>query len=438
MKTGQHVLVNVSVSYPGQAHHSDIHHDFVTKSSHLQVNRRFEPGILRIAEAIGIFISSEILERLSSCLGRESEQTLRVLHEILSRKMYQTEPTELQDPKILEAFTVCQAFAMGYFYEVFLKFVDSSMLQMKTVSGKWGYQSATFMSAICHIIRMWHGPDVPHGGKQKETITVSRKEVLSILTCLCADHDGLLQDKILQDANWGPYVGDDCIGYVGKRILLINSLLKSPTSISGIGGFTILDVDAGGIPRDAEGCVVPSIPTGLRTWEDTHPPRVNEHIDLSGPPEDFTRHIEPDWDGVPERLLLCIRYKGRRIGSLNPRKADFVFCRTWSRIEQIDGTKDRTIADDETILERPLGPAYECGLDDFIFSDRLVTPGRGDTDIPVIVQSKNSPCMRYAVAAWYSDHCKVAPLNTSIREAVRNALDLTPTVIEKKAVALIG
>ncbi|KAK5651665.1 hypothetical protein OQA88_11840 [Cercophora sp. LCS_1] len=69
-----------------------------------------------------------------------------------------------------------------------------------------------------------------------------------------------------------------------------------------------------------------SIPPRPNTWEGEGPLIVTE-LSFTGPTEDCTRHMEADWDKMPEHVLLCIRYKGRRIGSLNPGYADIAFCR---------------------------------------------------------------------------------------------------------------
>jgi hypothetical protein len=99
------------------------------------------------------------------------------------------------------------------------------------------------------------------------------------------------------------------MGYVGKRIVLPNSLFKDCLSIEDIAGFTLLDTDAGAIPHNPSGLIEPGIASNWRTYDYGGPPII-EHVQLHEPPNSkgFTRHIQPDWDNTPERLLLCIRY----------------------------------------------------------------------------------------------------------------------------------
>ena len=50
--------------------------------------------------------------------------------------------------------------------------------------------------------------------------------------------------------------------------------------------------------------------------------------DSLAPTEDVSFHIEADWDGTSETMLLCVRYKGRRINTINPDVADVIFCQS--------------------------------------------------------------------------------------------------------------
>ena len=96
-----------------------------------------------------------------------------------------------------------------------------------------------------------------------------------------------------------------------------------------IGRFVLLDVDVSGVPRNIEGIVRSS------TQEDFFRGSIIDHLDErhvispfseDSPPEDATLHIEADWDGDPDRLLMCVRYRGRQISSISPTVADVRFC----------------------------------------------------------------------------------------------------------------
>jgi hypothetical protein len=150
------------------------------------------------------------------------------------------------------------------------------------------------------------------------------------------------------------------------------------------------------------------IPPRLDTQEDG-PPVITD-LAFSGPDVDCTRHIEADWDKMPEHVLLCIRYKGRRVGSLNPAYADIAFYRAYTAaayardvvsIVQISARTEQPPAA-ETAPDGFVG-AYPCQLDDLTASGRLRTPARRDPHIPVAVDTAGSPCFRYAANAWYSE-----------------------------------
>lgn len=354
--------------------------------------------------AFSQFQVAAILEGITSALGKESEETLDELTSWIVYKPEKVLPEEV-NPTTVEAFHVFQAFAMGFYYEVFLSIVDTSTLAMKSVSGSWGYRSLEFLRKM--RLFLMNGPADTRN--PIPVIRLYRTDVLSILAVLFTNPDG--EAMIPTSSKTQKIKQDLCIGFVAKRIILANSLVKNCKSIEEIGGYTLLDTDAGSIPRSQEGLVLPGTPNKFPTWEDHFPPAVRDDFQLCGPPEDFTRHIEPDWDGIPERVLLCIRYKGRRIGLLDPVMADIIFWRSWT--EPVP----------EPIVTS-VGLVHECQWDEFVVSGRLLHPGRGDPDIPVVVQSKNSPCMRYAAATWYSDCSEVAMINGCVHTALKHAQGL--------------
>lgn len=47
----------------------------------------------------------------------------------------------------------------------------------------------------------------------------------------------------------------DCIGYVGKRTLLCNSILKHCSTPEEVGNFVLLDIDVGILPSDSSGLI---------------------------------------------------------------------------------------------------------------------------------------------------------------------------------------
>ena len=139
---------------------------------------------------------------------------------------------------------------------------------------------------------------------------------------------------------------------VAKRTLLTHSLLGVCKTPLDIGRFVLLDVNVGGIPT-VNSLFVPGVPS---KFDNSVPSEFIVHnFQERGPDVDFTSHIEADWDGNPDNVLLCFRYKGRRIGSMNPYTADLLFCYTYVKIVKRHDKGPQYI----------IIPAIKCKLSDF-------------------------------------------------------------------------
>lgn len=371
---------------------------FSNRGTPVTEQRRIDTKISRLTSNLAVFNSQEVHKGLEQVVGRlSSEVLLRVVDTVRASDESQVRAF-LKDEPTLEAFTTCQAFFMGYYYRIFSEVVDSSLLEIKTVSGCWGYNSA---SLLCRMQGFFQGANSYYTGPDRKDIFLSsRTAVLSILANLYTNID---LDLPMSPLGTRPSHKELCVGIVGKRIILTKSLIHACKTTTEIAQFVLLDSDSGSIPRTVDGVVFTGIPSPFSTWEGESP-GVCDNIIPTGPREDCTRHIEADWNGVPERLLLCIRYKGRRLGSLNPGHADLNF---WNAtIESQSEPKPRDFS------------GHECELDDFVISSRLVTPSRQEPQIPVVVHSKSAPTLRYAAAAWYSEACDVVMVNQCLWEAM--------------------
>ena len=392
--------VHLGPGEPGQIGSTeyDLSMRFSNRGTPVTEQRRTDTKISRLASNLAVFSSQEVHEGLEQVVGRLSSEVLLLVVDIVRANDESKVKALLADEPTLEAFTSCQAFFMGYYYKIFSEIVDSSLLEIKTVSGCWGYNSAAF---LCRMESFFQGANSYYTGpNRKDVFLASRTRVLSILANLYTNID---LDLPMSPLGTRPSHKELCVGIVGKRIILTKSLLHACKTTTEIAQFMFLDSDSGSIPRTVDGLVLTGVPSPFPTWEGESP-RVCQSIIATGPREDCTRHIEADWDGVPERLLLCIRYKGRRLGSLNPGHADLTF---WNATM---GSQS------EPRSEAFSG--HECELDDFVISSRLVTPGRHQPQIPVVVHSKSAPTLRYAAAAWYSEACDVVMANHCLWEAM--------------------
>lgn len=212
-----------------------------------------------------------------------------------------------------------------------------------------------------------------------------------------------------------------CLGLIKSRTLLTASLLRPCDCPYAVGRFVLLDIDAGGIPRDDEGVVRPgeSVLGLTDVWGGPQDPLVGEEDDTTMS-EDLTQHIEADWAGNRDCLLLTFRYKGRRLISLNPAKTDLYLC--WSCVDPVPTTL--------TMTSNVISTAVPSGISDLLSSKRRVG---ASGEHPVLFQAYNHPNLRYAaVGVYQSNGLRLAS------NCVQTAYESTPKVSGCVVVAAEG
>lgn len=296
-----------------KAEQVDVHYAFYDKGSEPS---RIKTQVGRLVEIYGFVINREIYEELESVLQRESNETLNWLQE---QKPQHSGPGGISDTAVnnrsfndyikINAFTIFQAFIMGYYYNIFLRLADTSELQLKVVDGSWGYRSFEFLTKMQMYLAQCKC-------EEPGVLIMSRELVISIISMLLCNGPSLLigQDEGGSNNGW-------CLGTIGKRTLLVRSLLKPCRTIQDVGQLVILDVDVSGIPRNRYGLVRPGLSDDDLGKLD-EPPAEDIADKLA---EDVSFHIEADWDGDPDQMLLCVRYKGRRAWTLNPATSDLTY-----------------------------------------------------------------------------------------------------------------
>jgi hypothetical protein len=366
-----------------------------------EVCDRVDDSVWKLAETFGFAPNNELCQSLESILVNDIPRVGWLLDQLA--------PTTSSDPFILQQpiqgdadqismFTIFQAFFMGYYYEIFLRLVDTDGLQLQIVDGAWGFRSTQLLIDMsfncCRAARTRDG--------------IPRRTILELL---CS----MLCSKRTKIDNVGS--SRDCIGYVGKRTLLCNSILKHCQTPEEVGHFVLLDIDVGILPSDSNGIIrsgVAQIPTPV-TVETAQPGRIVE----SGPTEDCTRHVEADWDVDPETALLCIRYKGRRLLSLNIAEADMVFCATY--VKPITNPCDLGNSSD-------LPEAISIGINDLI-SGTIPKPRIH----PLFVQAYRAPCLGYTFAAIYRNWVTTIASN-SLTAAWKEA-DCKPRLVDTTSIS---
>lgn len=330
---------------------------------------RVEEEVFMLISACGFVINKELCDAFQGLLQDYPPNTARNIYDQIAPQLSDDPSAPLNKPfkgdtEQIEAFTVVQAFWMGYYYAVCLRLVDTSSLQLQLVEGAWGFRSTQFLADMRSQGAKMASPK--HG--------IRRHAMLELLSAmLCA--------KRVTAKPTGR--GRDCVGITARRTLLCNSLVRVCSSPDSIGQFVLLDIDVGGVPSDFNGLLRPGL--AQRPVPASLDKPTLSTLQETGPKEDCTRHIEADWDVDPETVLLCIRYKGRRLASLNVAEADTAFSGQY-----VKPAKDAKRPQDVE------GTLKNVGIDDLL-ADQLPDP----YDHPILVQSYNAPTLAYAFTAIY-------------------------------------
>ncbi|CZR65888.1 uncharacterized protein PAC_15788 [Phialocephala subalpina] len=206
---------------------------------------RARTSIHRFASSLSFNVNVELVSALDSVVGELDDDKLEKLHELIvypvNRNIGDLTVTMEDGDSFIEKFTEFQAFFMGYYYEILLRLIDTSELELQA--------------------------------------------------------------------------------------LLTNGLVGESDTPLGVAQFKLFDADTGGIPTDTYGLIRPGVAHWLRTERKNQMETV---VFASGPSADLTKHIEADWEGDPRRLLLCFRYNGRRIATINPALADMGVCASYT------------------------------------------------------------------------------------------------------------
>jgi hypothetical protein len=285
----------------------DIIYTFTDKGT---PQRRAQGELYTLAKQLAFVVNDEVLRGLKDCLKCERPEHLAWVSDQIRgerTREYSISDPNLQEVDKITAYTVCQSFFMGYYYELFFRLEDTSTLQVQTVDGAWGFRSTKFLFWIPQYV--------------VNAAFLSRRDLFIILSYLFLGLDATIpkQTRIT------------CVGVVARRTLFANSLLGRCSTPAEVGGFTLLDVDVGGVPRDTNGLVRCGVPDSMEQQDAISAPTPDgTHANLTelSPAEDVSLHIEPDWEADPNTALLCVRYKGRRITTISPAKASVAYGET--------------------------------------------------------------------------------------------------------------
>ncbi|KAI8665410.1 hypothetical protein NCS56_00976700 [Fusarium sp. Ph1] len=289
---------------------------------------------------------------------------------------------------------------MWYYYDIFGRLVDTSPLAAKTVEGSWGFLSPGFL----RYMRSYSLTKAPSGSEPRVR-TFGRSRLIPLLSMLfVGGHGTSYNPETTEDA----FAKADCLGIVGKRTLIADSLLGKCSSPQKIGFFALLGVDVGGVPRDFNGLIEPGVlPPNIPLLDCLDDGYEQSDIPESSPPEDVTFHIEADWEANPETVLFCVRYRGRRLATVSPIPADYQFCNAYLPPKTGLGqslTRNRlskgVVAEVSTLLE-----------------DSPVLPVSYYPGVPVLFQALDRPGLRYAATALYGARARVKVATDCVERA---------------------
>ncbi|KAK7428861.1 hypothetical protein QQZ08_004631 [Neonectria magnoliae] len=372
---------------------------------------RVATEIHNLISSLGFAVNNEICKALERTMRHEVPSVLDWLHGQTMegpQTASSIQSPDMKDDVKVNAFTIFQAFFMGYYYGIFLNLVDTSMLGLRVVDGSWGFRNAAF---FCKMSGFYL---VKSRLKEPGLRCLPRETMIEILSALLLGSDMMastFEKPVYSRNSW-------CLGFVDKRALLASSLLQPCVTLGDIGRFVLVDADVSGIPVGIDGLVRPGVPDSLKHDGVDGQPTVPKLLGLSegdgqdlesGSSADVTFHIEADWDGDPSTMLLCVRYRGRRIQTINPATADANFLKSLVRPAQD--------LDKKSISPDQLGQKWTIA--DFFTRE----PERGTRNEPtkLFMAVSRMPRLRYFITEAYSAFASVTVLVDSL-EASRGAL----------------
>jgi len=226
----------------------EVAYAFVDAGQTVKQKAPLQPGLDDIATKFGLFKNQELMDELHKSLSSVSNSNDDMLSftnlgwlcsaidpEHSSLVIQRISAPESVYRGGVDLFCVFQSFLMGYYYDVFGRLVDTSSLILQTVEGAWGFRSDEMIRIIVQsFINSIKNTTCDNGKSQFRLF--SRKDLWLVLSMM-----------FMGDMTNMTRAGSGCMGMVGRRTLLINSLLGKCSSPRDIGGFTLLDLDVGGI-----------------------------------------------------------------------------------------------------------------------------------------------------------------------------------------------
>ena len=322
-----------------------------------------------------------------------------------------------------------QMFILGYYYELLRPLLNSSQMAEQEAFGSWGWYD---MSCLKFITSCCHG----RGGRPKDGMkvpTIYRHDMMKLMAYLFA---GAGIDQLSS-------VRQGALGIIGKLSLVFSTLLGATAEPEEFGKLFLLDVDPSSIPCSAAGVVYPgrSIPV---TFKAPRSDLLENITDLSleeveaEATDDFTTHIEPDWDYDTQTCMVAYRYRGRIVHRLDPWLISISLWNKYYEHEMRNKDGKRVAAvlklDQHSQKRRPSTRVHRVSLKEFHggvapFPEENLVQAReeagADTPIePVFIDTNGRPNARTCITAMYENKydgegVQVVSSRAEVAEAVK-------------------
>ncbi|KAF4625483.1 hypothetical protein G7Y89_g12688 [Cudoniella acicularis] len=209
-------------------------------------------------------------------------------------------------------FARFQCFVLGYYYGALGQIIVDDQLTTKEAFGSWGWWDKEIFAVVKDL--KWETPSKPKS--LTNSVYCWRYGLIKVAAYLFAG----AELRLIRS----PGLDQRATGVVAKICLLTASMIGEGNDAEAASKFFLLDVDRSCIPNTS-GIVM----SGSRTSPDREtvspdmlcelPVDINE---LRGVPEDFTVHIEPDWNNDNQKCMVVYRDNGRIVHRLSPADCD--------------------------------------------------------------------------------------------------------------------
>ncbi|KAI0382277.1 hypothetical protein F5Y04DRAFT_253383 [Hypomontagnella monticulosa] len=204
-------------------------------------------------------------------------------------------------------FGLLQSFILGYYYGALGKLIDTSQLLLREAYGSWGWWDLEVLQVMRSI---WDKPP-PQDQTQSDFKYCWRVNLLRAMAYLFAGAEISLINRL----------NDHAVGVVAKLSLVSGSILGQSVDKITAARFHLLDVDTSCIPNNANLILSGEQPYSQRRSASTNLESL-DNMELAEAREDFTAHIEPDWQHDANSCLVAYRDEGRMVQRFSPLNID--------------------------------------------------------------------------------------------------------------------